>query len=88
MAEPRRVSLTTLPVSAPLLKKKKEEDDDDEEEEEGEKVKTGGISAITSRHTLPLFESSEKSCPEFYYPELMRVRKVSKHWHSRLRVGV
>ncbi|XP_032896281.1 ubinuclein-1 isoform X2 [Amblyraja radiata] len=75
MAEPRRVSLTTLPVSAPLLKKKKEEDDDDEEEEEGEKVKKDGISAITSRHTLPLFESSEKSCPEFYYPELMRVRK-------------
>ncbi|XP_078273622.1 ubinuclein-1-like isoform X2 [Rhinoraja longicauda] len=78
MAEPRRVSLTTLPVSAPLLKKKKE----DEEEEEGEKVKEVGISAITSRHTLALFESSEKSCPEFYYPELMRVRKkvVAKYF--------
>ncbi|XP_069761744.1 ubinuclein-1-like isoform X3 [Narcine bancroftii] len=78
MAEPRRVSLTTLPVSAPLLKKKKEEEDDEEEEEEeeeGEKVKKSGIVAITSRHTLALFESSEKSCPEFYYPELMRVRK-------------
>ncbi|XP_051878171.1 ubinuclein-1-like isoform X3 [Pristis pectinata] len=75
MAEPRRVSLTTLPVSAPLLKKKKEEEDEEEEEEEGEKVKKGGISTITSRHTLALFESSEKSCPEFYYPELMRVRK-------------
>ncbi|XP_062915252.1 ubinuclein-1-like isoform X1 [Mobula hypostoma] len=74
MAEPRRVSLTTLPVSAPLLKKKKEEDEE-EEEEEGENVKKGGISTITSRHTLALFESSEKSCPEFYYPELMRVRK-------------
>ncbi|XP_072125029.1 ubinuclein-1-like isoform X5 [Mobula birostris] len=74
MAEPRRVLLTTLPVSAPLLKKKKEEDEE-EEEEEGENVKKGGISTITSRHTLALFESSEKSCPEFYYPELMRVRK-------------
>ncbi|XP_078415163.1 ubinuclein-1-like isoform X4 [Cetorhinus maximus] len=86
MAEPRRVSLTTLPVSAPLLKKKKE----DEEEEEDEEVTTttaaaaatatvvlvkGEISAVTSRHTLALFESSEKSCPEFFYPELMRVRK-------------
>ncbi|XP_078096921.1 ubinuclein-1-like isoform X5 [Mustelus asterias] len=78
MAEPRRVSLTTLPVSAPLLKKKKE----DQEEEEEEAASAGAvllvkgqISAVTSRHTLALTESSEKSCPEFFYPELMRVRK-------------
>eukprot|EP00061_Rhincodon_typus_P011917 g37292.t1 len=88
MAEPRRVSLTTLPVSAPLLKKKKEdkeeaaaEEEEEEEEEEGGEEATavmvlkGEIAAVTSRHTLALFESSEKSCPEFFYPELMRVRK-------------
>ncbi|XP_067912465.1 ubinuclein-1-like isoform X3 [Heterodontus francisci] len=88
MAEPRRVSLTTLPVSAPLLKKKK---DDEEEEEEEEEVATaavvvvkGEISAVTSRHTLALFESSEKSCPEFFYPELVRVRKkdAAKHFDA------
>ncbi|XP_067859434.1 ubinuclein-1-like isoform X3 [Heptranchias perlo] len=78
MAEPRRVSLTTLPVSAPLLKKNKEEEDEEEEVV----VVEGQISAVTSRHTLALFESSEKSCPEFYYPELMRVRKkdAAKHF--------
>ncbi|XP_041062005.1 ubinuclein-1-like isoform X4 [Carcharodon carcharias] len=89
MAEPRRVSLTTLPVSAPLLKKKKEDDEEEEEEEVVTVTATaaaatatatvvlvkGEISAVTSRHTLALFESSEKSCPEFFYPELMRVRK-------------
>ncbi|XP_072416126.1 ubinuclein-1-like isoform X1 [Chiloscyllium punctatum] len=98
MAEPRRVSLTTLPVSAPLLKKKKEdkeevaaaEEEDDEEEEGGGEEATavvvlkGEIAAVTSRHTLALFESSEKSCPEFFYPELMRVRKkdASKHFDA------
>ncbi|XP_048465629.1 ubinuclein-1-like [Rhincodon typus] len=97
MAEPRRVSLTTLPVSAPLLKKKKEdkeeaaaEEEEEEEEEEGGEEATavmvlkGEIAAVTSRHTLALFESSEKSCPEFFYPELMRVRKkdAAKHFDA------
>ncbi|XP_038677001.1 ubinuclein-1-like isoform X2 [Scyliorhinus canicula] len=76
MAEPRRVSLTTLPVSAPLLKKR-EDDDGEEEEAAAVLLVKGEISAVTSRHTLALSESSEKSCPEFFYPELMRVRKVS-----------
>uniref|UniRef100_UPI00398E86DD ubinuclein-1-like isoform X2 n=1 Tax=Pristiophorus japonicus TaxID=55135 RepID=UPI00398E86DD len=95
MAEPRRVSLTTLPVSAPSLKKKKEDGGEEEEEEEEEKVAVavvvlkGELSAVTSRHTLALFESSEKSCPEFFYPELMRLRKkdAAKHLDAPFNDG-
>eukprot|EP00062_Callorhinchus_milii_P019093 gi/632973262/ref/XP_007903068.1/ PREDICTED: ubinuclein-1 isoform X2 [Callorhinchus milii] len=79
MAEPRRVSLTTLPLSAPVRKKKKEEKEDEEGEGEEE---DRDQAAATSRFRLALFESSEKNCPEFYYPELIRARKKAANKHS------
>ncbi|XP_072337825.1 ubinuclein-1-like [Scyliorhinus torazame] len=81
MAEPRRVSLTTLPVSAPLLKKREDDDGEEAAAAAAGLLVKGEISAVTSRHTLALSESSEKSCSEFFYPELMRVRKkdAAKH---------
>ncbi|XP_053936083.1 ubinuclein-1 isoform X2 [Cuculus canorus] len=66
MAEPHRVSFTTLhgPLSGSFLKRSRKDD--------GEQPQDAEAAATAVRITLTLFEPDHKRCPEFFYPDLLK----------------
>ncbi|KAM6424016.1 ubinuclein-1 isoform 1-T3 [Liasis olivaceus] len=72
MTEPHRVQLTSLsgPLSTTLLKKPRWEDvTNPEHPQESEPA------AAAVRIALSLFEPDHKRCPEFFYPELLKMTR-------------
>ncbi|XP_025919650.1 ubinuclein-1 isoform X9 [Apteryx rowi] len=69
MTEPRRVQFTTLhgPLSSSFLKKPRKDDAEHPQDSEP--------AAAAVRITLTLFEPDHKRCPEFFYPDLLKISR-------------